>query len=377
MKKILLFTIDFAPRSGGVAKYYENICANLPSDKIIALAGHETGEKKFDDEQNYKIYRRNLISDLPIWPKWIFSFFYLHNAVKREKAELILVGNILPLGIVAWIYKKLFKTPYGLFIHGMDLEMTRQKKRKYKLARIILNNADFIITNSEYTKKLVFNFGINGDKIYVVYPCVDAALNKEVKNNFAAETRLIVLPKDKKMILTLGRVVKRKGHDMVIKALPEVIKKIPDIIYVIAGDGVDKNYLENLSKKCNVKDFVIFTGEVKEANKAFYYKNCDIFIMPARNIAGDVEGFGIVYLEAALFGKPIIAGNIGGAPEAVQDGETGILVNPESEKEISDAIIKLLSDSDLANKFGVQGRERVFRDFTWKKQIEKIKRLLQ
>lgn len=373
MKKTLLFTIDFAPRTGGVAKYYENMCAYLPYDKITVLCQHEKGENGFDRKQKYAIYRKNLILRSPIWPKWIFSPFHLHNAVKREQVELILVGQLLPIGTVAWLYKKIFKIPYGIFIHGMDLGMAKQKKRKYKLAAKILKDADFIITNSDYTKKTVANFDIEEYKIFVVYPFVEVP---QIKGDQKPKLIASLRKNDRKVILTLGRLVKRKGQDMVIQALPKILKHYSNFIYVIAGDGQDKKYLYDLAIACNVENKIIFAGEISDMEKAYYYSNCDIFIMPSRNIAGDAEGFGIVYLEAALYGKPSIAGRSGGAPEAVLDGQTGILTDPENIDEIANTVIKLLDNPCLLNKLGVQSRERVLRDFTRGKQIKKVEHLL-
>ncbi|MFH1192472.1 MAG: glycosyltransferase family 4 protein [bacterium] len=373
MDKVLLFTIDFPPSKGGVAKYYEDICLNLPSEKITVLANRITDEEKFDASQKYKIYRNNLILKFPIWPKWIFSFFYLRKIIKTENIKIILVGQILPLGTVALIHKKIFKTPYAVFIHGMDLGMAQNSTRKSKLAKKILKNANFIITNSEYTKELVIGQGMSEQKIQVVYPCAETRIHANWNTNrheFKSVSK-------NHCLLTVGRLVKRKGHDMVIKALPKVIKKIPNVSYIIGGDGENRAYLENLVKECNMQNYVKFLGRVDDEEKDKLYKNCNIFIMPSRNIDGDVEGFGIVYIEAASYGKPVIAGKSGGISEAVLDGETGILVNPESIDEIADAIIKLLSDSDLANKFGVRGRERALRDFNWNTQIEKIEKLLK
>ncbi|MFH1030329.1 MAG: glycosyltransferase family 4 protein [bacterium] len=390
MRKSLLFTIDFPPPNGGVAKYYENICAGLPLDNISVLCEHEEKESEFDKDQKYKIYRKNLISKSPIWPKWILSFFYLRKISKKEKSEIILVGQILPLGTVAWLCNKIFKLPYAVFIHGMDIEMAKCRPRKRKLAKKILENAEFIIANSRYTKNLVINEGIRGEKIEVIYPCVNTRIYANVnaclpclppaqagrKHGRQANQRELNRS-CQPVLLTVGRLVKRKGHDMVIKALPKVIEKFPNIEYIIAGDGIDRGYIEDLTKKYDMGAFVKILGNISDEEKFKLMAECDIFISPSRNISGDVEGFGIVYLEAALYGKPVIAGNSGGAPEAVIDGQTGILVDPENLDEIADTIIKLLTDPDLANKLGVHGRERVLLEFTWDRQIEKIKKLLE
>lgn len=375
MRKCLLFTIDFPPRKGGVAKYYENICAGLPSWNISVLCEHEEKENEFDKEQKYGIYRKNLISKFPIWPKWIFSFFYLKKIARKEKSDIVFVGQILPLGTVALFYKKIFGLPYAVFVHGMDIEMAKRRQRKRKLAKKILENAEFIIANSRYTKNLVINEGIGGEKIEVVYPCVDTRICANVNACLQANQREFNRSRQP-VLLTVGRLVKRKGHDTVIKVLPKIKKKFPDLKYIIGGDGQDRQYLEALAKEYNVEDSVEFIGKISDERKFKLYEESDIFIMPSRDINGDVEGFGIVYLEAALYGKPVIAGDSGGSSEAVINGQTGLLVNPESEDEIAMATIKLLEDQALANKLGVQGRERVLREFTIEKQGEKIKQLL-
>jgi len=371
--KSLLFTIEFPPQKGGISKYYENICEYLPAEKISVLTSHEINDKKFDDKQKYTIYRKNLICALPIWPKWIFSFFHLWKTVKKGKIDIILVGQILPLGTVAYIYKKIFKMPYGIFIHGMDIQMAQRNLRKAKLAKKILNNAKFIIANSKYTKKLVIKQEINESKIQVVYPIVNTQSYTKQNTNEHESKGEIHQP----CLLTIGRLVKRKGQDMVIKALPKVLEKLPGVKYIMAGEGPDHDYLRELAQKHGVKDNVIFTGEISEEEKYQLYENCDIFIMPSRDIKGDVEGFGIVYLEAGLYEKSVIAGRSGGVVEAVLNGETGITVNPEDINEIANAVIKLLADHTLANKLGVQGRERASNEFNKEKQIGKIEKLLQ
>ncbi|MFC1613020.1 glycosyltransferase family 4 protein [Patescibacteria group bacterium] len=366
--KSLLFTIEFPPQKGGISTYYKNICEYLSAKKISVLTSQEANERDFDNEQRYKIYRKKLISTLPIWPKWISSFFHLWRTIKKEKIDIILVGQILPLGTVAYIYKKLFNLPYGVFIHGMDIQMAKQNKRKVKLCNTILNNAKFIIVNSNYTESLVLEQGIDENKIIVVYPCVSNSA--QIDTNFKTK-------RHEKTLLTIGRLVKRKGHDMVIKTLPKIIKKFPKIEYIIAGDGPDKKYLENLAIEYQVDKYVKFLGKVSDSVRNNLLSECNIFIMPSREIKGDVEGFGIVYLEAGLYKKPVIAGKSGGVVEAVIDGQTGILVNPEDVNDIANAVIKILTNNTLANKFGVQGRERVLNKFTKEKQIGKIENLLK
>lgn len=168
----------------------------------------------------------------------------------------------------------------------------------------------------------------------------------------------------KKVILTVGNLVERKGHDMVIKSLPKVLENVPDTVYLIVGDGKQRQSLTNLVKELDLGEHVVFTGRVTDNELLQYYNACDVFIMPSREIDGDIEGFGIVYLEANACSKPVIGGKSGGIYDAVQDGVSGILVDPLDVNEISQALITLLTDDLLAKKLGKQGKKRVEEEFS-------------
>jgi phosphatidyl-myo-inositol dimannoside synthase len=159
--------------------------------------------------------------------------------------------------------------------------------------------------------------------------------------------------------------------------LPEVTEKIPNLVYLIVGNG--KKYgddLEALALQHKVLDHVTICEDIPDTNIPSYYDMADVFIMPARQIGSDVEGFGIVYLEANSFGKPVIAGKSGGASEAVIDGQTGILVDPENVSEIAKAIIHLMDNQEYASKLGANGKFRVADEFQWSKQVLKLKNIL-
>lgn len=164
---------------------------------------------------------------------------------------------------------------------------------------------------------------------------------------------------------------------MVIKALRIIFQKNPEINlqYIIAGKGPDEEYLKNLAYLelgDKFSDRVKFIGEISEKEKWSLFSSTDIFIMPARNIAGDFEGFGIVYLEANLCAKPVVAGNSGGVPDAVEHGVNGLLVNPEDDLEIAQAILKLTNEKNLREKLGQQGRQRALIKFNWKNQVKNM-----
>ena len=248
--------------------------------------------------------------------------------------------------------------------------------RKKTLLKKIIAGAKAIIANSHWTEDELIKLGAEPKKITVVHPCPN--LRPEQTSEWKVEEIFQDYQlKDKKILLTVGRLVERKGHDMVIKTLPQIIKTLPNVIYLVVGSGPYKKNLEKLVNQSRLGDYVKFINAVDQSDLAAFYQICDVFIMPARELPnGDVEGFGIVYLEANLFGKPVIGGRSGGVPEAIIDGKTGILVNPTDAFDIAQATIKLLTDSAYAERLGIQGLQRVAENFDWAAQTEKIKAIL-
>jgi phosphatidylinositol alpha-1,6-mannosyltransferase len=170
----------------------------------------------------------------------------------------------------------------------------------------------------------------------------------------------------------VSRLVKRKGIDTVLKALPEVLEVVPNVQYVVIGDGPEIANCKLLIVNCKLEHHVQFLGQLSDEERTVWYKRADVFVLVPRRIKGDVEGFGTVYLEANSFGLPVIGSRTGGVPEAVKHGESGLLVEPDDPKETAQAIIKLLTNKQLASKLGRQGKERVISEFQWEKQIQKV-----
>ena len=264
------------------------------------------------------------------------------------------------------IFKLICRRPYIVYAHGLDVLQDSLSTWKKFWIKIILQQAKAIIANSNYVKNRASKkYKIDAKKFKVNYPKIDlAAIESEAKKITPIECQ-----NNTKIILTVGRLVERKGFDMVIKALDQLLITnyellITDWEYWIVGEGPDQGRLESIVKKYNLKDKVKFLGAVPTPQLYQYFKASDVFIMPCREIDGDIEGFGIVFLEAAAFKKPAIAGRSGGAQEAVVDGITGLVVDPLSVDDISQALIKLLTDDALRSKLGQNGYERVRREFS-------------
>ena len=302
----------------------------------------------------------------------IFLLFLTLKISIKERIDVIQCGVPLPVSLVAFILKLFLGKKYIVYTYAMDVIRPQRSWFRKKMLSIGLKNADVIFTISEYTKHKLLDLGISNQKIVKIPMGVDSKKfnpdvdPKKIEKKYNLE--------NKKVILTVGRLVERKGQDKVIKAMPKILEKVPNAVYLIIGEGEYKPKLKELIEELNLEKQVIFTGYVPNQKLPVYYNACDIFIMPSREIPeeGDAEGFGIVYLEANACGKPVIGGKSGGIPDAIIDGKTGLLVDPHSEKEIAQAVIKLLIDEEYRKKLGKNGLERVRRELTWNRTANLI-----
>jgi phosphatidylinositol alpha-1,6-mannosyltransferase len=251
-----------------------------------------------------------------------------------------------------------------LYAHGEEILISLGSRKLRWLIPRLFNRAAAIIANSYPTKRLLEEMGVQSEKIQVIHPGVyaeafqtDEEAGQRIRNRHGLQGCLV--------LLTVGRLQRRKGQDMVIRALPHILHRFPLVRYLIAGSGEEDHYLRGIAAELGIADKVIFAGEIPEEEKPAYYAACDVFVMPNRPIGPDVEGFGIVFLEAGAAGKPVIGGLSGGTADAIKEGITGLRVDGESTQAITDAVIALAEDIKKARTMGEQGRQRVAADFSW------------
>jgi phosphatidylinositol alpha-1,6-mannosyltransferase len=287
----------------------------------------------------------------------------------RRGFDYALVGQLLPLGTAAWLVAKLSGGRYAVFLHGYDLNAALSRGRKRWLARLILSGADKILAANSHTaaqvaqwlpqqaaKVAVFNPGID---LEAWQPDAEAAAELKRRYHLTGP-----------VLLSVGRLVERKGFAEVISQLPRWLKQHPELRYVIVGRGQQEQALHALAQKLGVAQQVLILTEVSDQEKALWYQAADIFVMCAKQLGADMEGFGIVYLEAGLAGKPVVAARVGGVADAVEDGVTGLLTDGSPEA-LRRAVERLLAEPQLAAKLGEQGRRRV-QAFSWQAQAAKI-----
>lgn len=350
MSKFLLITIDYPPVQGGVARYYQNLVNHWPRRGEI------------------EVLSRGLLWRW-IWPKWLPALWRVPRRIKRENIKILLVGQVLPFGYIAWLMKKIKKTPYLVFTHGLDILLPQTNKWKRRWLLKILSEAKLIVSNSEFTKNELNKLGLPEKKIEVIYPGVDRQLFAPLSSENVNSTPAFPY------ILSVGRLVKRKGFDRVIEVMPRVLRLVPQAKYVIAGQGPEKKYLLAKANEAGVVCQVIFLEDLADDKLIRLYQQCSVFVLPCRQLGPDAEGLGTVFLEAMACGKPVIAGRSGGAPEAVSHGYSGFLVDPDSADELAQTLIKLTTDQNFGERLGAYGREMVAQ-FAAKAQAEKLWRRL-
>ncbi len=354
--KFLLITLEYPPTNGGIAHYYSNLSANWPKANLDILDNHN-----------------NELIDLKLsFFKWRPSIKKLYQLLKKREFDYLLVGQILPLGATAWLLSFVFNFRYAVFFHGLDFSLATKGGRKKWLSKLILKRADKIIPANSYVAKQLQEFlPLKKDQIIIINPALGEI--KKPNEKIIEQIKQKYNLQEQKIILSIGRLVRRKGFDYCLQAL----KNITDLnwVYVVIGDGPDRDYLKQLSLDLfgeNYASNIIFLGEIEEAEKTAWLSLADVFLMPSRNINGDYEGFGIVYLEANAQHKPVIAGDSGGVRDAVKNGFNGLLVDPENTQAITDATRKLLTQPELAKNLGEFGYRRVITEFSWSKQAKKL-----
>ena len=364
MLKTLLLTHEYYPFGGGVGRYCHNLFKYFPPDKYLVICDHP--EVKDRDNVRHLVLKNKVIR-----PSWLFSFFKLRKIIKEQKIEQIFTANILPLGTIAYLFFRLYKIPYVISLHGLDIN--NALKHKPYLTKKILQNAKKVITNSQYTLNLFKVLPLDFSKVEIIYPSVEIlpASQKEILQDLKKQYNLA---SGDKIILTVARLNYRKGIDLVIKALAKLNQT--NVKYLIVGSGEEKMNLENLIEQQGLSKQVVFCGRVTDQTLADLYQLADIFVMPNRDLGNDIEGFGAVFLEAASFGLPIIAGKNGGVMEILTDKVNALLVDSDDSQALFGALSKLLSDDKLAKALATAALSRS-RDFvSYRVQSDKLAKIL-
>jgi len=373
MNRLLVLTELFLPTKGGTAVWAAEVYKRLGGKEIHIVTADVPGAVEVDAAHPNTIHRLNLKRVPWLRPESLAMyarFFFKSLALAlTHRFDAIHAFRALPEGLVAWLVARLSFRPVVIYAHGEELT-TWGRGGKFKAMRFALRHADRVIANSEHTRDTLLEMGINPARITIIYPGVDVSVFRPGLDTTGLRESLGIRP-DEKLVFSVGRLSRRKGFDQMIRAVAQLHAEGIPLRYVIAGIGEDADYLDGLIAEHNAQGIVHRIGAVSEADLPRWMNACDVFAMPNRDINGDNEGFGMVFIEAAACGKPVVGGKDGGTGAAVADGLTGLRVDGHSAARVEFALRTLLADYALRDRLGQNGWMRVQAEFSWESVARK------
>ncbi|MFJ4003467.1 glycosyltransferase family 4 protein [Streptomyces sp. NPDC090023] len=380
MHKTLIVTNDFPPRPGGIQAFLHNMALRLDPDRIVVYAstwkhGREGAEATaaFDAEQPFTVVRDRTTMLLPTPGATRRAV----GLLREHGCSSVWFGAAAPLGLMAPALRQAGAERLVATTHGHEAGWAQLPGAR-RLLRRIGESTDTITYLGEYTRSRIAAALTPeaAGRMVQLPPGVDEKTFHPGSGGDEVRARLGLT--DRPVVVCVSRLVPRKGQDTLIRAMPRILAAEPDAVLLIVGGGPYESDLRRLAAETGVADSVRFTGAVPWAELPAHYGAGDVFAMPCRTRRGglDVEGLGIVYLEASATGLPVVAGDSGGAPDAVLDGETGWVVRGGEPAEAAERITALLADEALRRRMGERGRQWVEEKWRWDLLAERLKVLL-
>jgi phosphatidyl-myo-inositol dimannoside synthase len=376
----LLLSDIFPPKHGGSGRWFWEIYSRLPRDEFFIAAGEDPRQRDFDRTHDLRIARLPLTMRQWGVRSWAGLSGYwgatarLKRLIRAQRIRTIHCGRVLPEGVMALALKWRLGTKYLAYVHGEDVTTARDSREHAFLVTRVLAGAEMLVANSRNTKRILCEeWSVPDSKVCVLHPGVDTS-------------RFVPAPRDevarrplgwegRQVVLTVGRLQKRKGHDQMIRTVRLLVAEFPDLLYSIIGDGDQRTELERIVAEAGLGQHVQFLGEADDQQLIAAYQQCDLFILPNRQIGQDIEGFGMVFLEAQACGRPVIAGASGGTAEAVNAPTTGRVIPCDTPESIAPTVAELLRDPIRLDAMGSAGREWVVANFDWTSLAQQAREL--
>jgi len=365
--KILVFSYEYPPFKGGAGSYSCDLaCAAVALGHEVQVATIARGgeDAAVDRASPVRIHRMRAWEGDPPW-----AFRFLLQVYLRFRFDVMLVADRTAQETIARMRRRFF--PYTVVVHGTEIwQYFDAGKRSIPAADEALLRGLFVeakaaIAVSNATRELVRSYLPEVERrLYTVHNCIDVSrLPAAAAEDIAGLRRELELGESQPVVFCLGRLGKDKGQDMLIRAFALVRKEHPPAVLLLGGDGPFREELEALVRELRLEQHVKLLGKISDARLAAAYSLCDAFALTSRCVRRG-EGFGLVYLEANCFGKPVVGGDVGGVSEAIEDGVSGLLVDSQDPQSIAAALNRLLADRELRERLGRQGRRRVLEKFT-------------
>ena len=363
MASILLVTNDFGPRAGGIESFVIGLLERIPVGEVVVYTSfqpdHESYDQKWLSDYQVRVIRDKSKVLLPT-PRVIRE---LQGLIRQNSITKVWFGAAAPLGVASRWLRKAGATRIVALTHGHEVWWSKIWPFSWAISEIG-KQVDYLTYLGTFTKSALSPHIKDASKLIRVAPGIDT-------DHFSPCDSMSLRQRhglgSRPTIVSVGRLVHRKGQDRLIEALPKVLESIPDAALVLVGEGPHRKHLDALVNKYDLSGNVFFIGRINFAELPNYIGMGDVFAMPSRSrlFGLEVEGLGIVYLEASSCGLPVIGGSSGGAPDAVLDGETGYVVDGNDLTAISTQIVRLLSDAKLRKEMGERGRKWAIENWRW------------
>jgi phosphatidylinositol alpha-1,6-mannosyltransferase len=344
---------------------------------VNVVTSHTTNDESFDAQfsgNGMNIIRsgeRLLDWKYQRFPEFLKKYWYLNQQILKCAPGTVHCGDLFPQALSGYLLQKKYGLPYLVYVHGDEMSQTENRRLQPLIRNQIYKKADVLIAANQFSYDRILKITEREENLYLLTPGVDmqeffpGVVTKEIVD----ARHLLPGP----VILTVARLVPRKGHEMVLRSIKPLLKHFPDMQYLIVGDGPGRAQLESIVKCLDMQRNVQFVGNVAHQQLGDYYRAADVFVMTNKTEpGGDIESFGMVFIEAGACGKPVIGGKSGGTSEAIVHGVTGFLCTPEDQAQVTRAIEMLLRNPELAKKMGMAGYQRAVDKFDWESRAERL-----
>ncbi len=376
--RTLLLSEIFPPKTGGSGRWFWEIYRRMPKSQFTLAVGDDPHASDVDRTHDLDIVRLPLtLTDWGMASPSSFAaywraFWAVAQVVKDRGIERIHCGRCVPEGWMALGLKLLYGIPYDCYVHGEDANAASSghadgvlSSRQLRfMTKLVLQNVDRVIANSHNSARIVREqWNVPANRVQLLHPGCDtnyfvpAQPSREIRDQLGWGGRPV--------IVTAGRLQKRKGQDTVIRALSTVRQAVPDVLFAIIGDGEERESLKALTVAEGQQEHVLFMGKVSDEVLKQSYQQADLFVLANRQIGTDIEGFGMVLLEAQACGTPVVAGASGGTAETMSQDETGYVVPCDEPNELAALLIQLLSNPARLDAMGKAARQWVETQFDW------------
>ncbi len=375
---LLVITELFLPTKGGTAVWFDEVYRRIGGKEIHVVTAAVPGSDEHDRDHPNSIHRLRLQRHPWLRPESLAMYLKLLGSSLKlaftQPVVAVHAGRVLPEGLIGWLVAVCRRVPLLIYAHGEEITTWTQPLKR-RVMRFSYRRADCIIANSRFTFDELCKLGVDPARIRTLFPGVD--IERFRPGLPAADLRQSIgVGPGQPLLLSVGRLSRRQGFDQVIRALPALIEAGFDPHYAIIGIGEEHDPLARLASELQVRDRLHLLGHVPTDTLPRWYNGCELFVMPNREVDGDTEGFGMVFLEAAACGRTAIAGLAGGTGDAVVDGETGLRIDGAELSALTAAIATLLEDATLRQQLATQALSRARRDFSWHSVAQKTVQLL-